>query len=298
VNTMSDVLRPRRSVLYMPGANQRAMQKARELPADGLILDLEDAVAPEAKEMAREQVVSAVREGGFGKREVMVRINPLDSPWGKADLKAASGLALDGIVVPKIENAQMVADVVQLMTEDGACLPVWAMLETPLAIMRVADIALNAPNLGVLLMGTSDLSKELRLPPEAPSAGLMWSLQQSVIAARSAGVDIIDGVHLDLADTAGFAAACQRARALGFDGKSLIHPKQIATANQTFAPSDNDITQAHAVMAAHAQALEHGSGVAVLNGKLVENLHVEQAKRTLAVSAAIGALAPKSTLPT
>ena len=289
---MSDVLRPRRSVLYMPGANQRAMQKARELPADGLILDLEDAVAPDAKSMAREQVVNAVREGGYGNRELMVRINPLDSAWGRDDLVAACQLPIDGVVVPKIESAQMVADVVQLMSDSGASLPVWAMLETPLAIMHVADIALNAPNISVLLMGTSDLSKELRLPPDAPTAGLMWSLQQSVIAARAAGVDLIDGVHLDLADAAGFTAACQRARALGFDGKSLIHPKQVATANDTFAPSSDDVAQAQAIMAAHAEALERGSGVAVLNGKLVENLHVEQAERMLAVSAAIEALAP------
>ena len=279
--------RPRRSCLYMPGANPRALEKAKSLAADAVIFDLEDAVAPESKLEARDTVCGAVKAGGYGAREVLVRINPLESPWGKDDLEAVCELSVDGVVVPKIESAQMVADVVDLMGAKGASLPVWAMLETPLAIMRVA---LNSPGLGVLLMGTSDLSKELRLPPDAPTAGLMWSLQQSVVAARAAGVDIIDGVHLDLADDAGFKSACQRARALGFDGKSLIHPKQVAAANEAFAPSSDDVVHAQAVMQAHADAISRGSGVAVLNGKLVENLHVEQAERVMAVQAAIETL--------
>ena len=282
------VLKPRRSVLYMPGANQRAMAKARTLAADGVILDLEDAVAPDAKGTARNNVASAVHEGGYEPREVLVRINPLDSPWGPEDLAMAASLPIHGIVVPKIESAEMVNDVARRLAEHGSeALPIWAMVETPIAVMRIADIALNSRNLGCLLMGTSDLSKELRLPHDAPVAGLMWSLAQSVVAARAAGVDIIDGVHLDIKDSDSFRAACQRARAYGFDGKSLIHPNQIDIANETFAPSAEDVEHAGRVQTAHAEALTRASGVAVLDGKLVENLHVEQATRTMAVHAAI-----------
>lgn len=289
--SQSQTLRPRRSVLYMPGANQRAMAKARTLAADGIILDLEDAVAPDAKAQARGYVAEAVAEGGYQPREVLIRINPLDSPWGLDDLAMAASLPIDGLVVPKIESAEMVNDVARRLAEHGSeDLPIWAMVETPIAVMRIADIALNARNLGCLLMGTSDLSKELRLPHDAPVAGLMWSLAQAVVAARAAGVDVIDGVHLDIQDADGFKSACQRARAYGFDGKSLIHPSQIEVANKTFGPSAADVEHAGRVQAAHADAIARDSGVAVLDGKLVENLHVDMAERTLAVHQAIEAL--------
>ncbi|MEM7406862.1 MAG: CoA ester lyase [Pseudomonadota bacterium] len=286
---MTTAIRPRRSVLYMPGANERAMQKARTLPADCIILDLEDAVAPDAKELAREQVAQAARGGGYAPREVLVRINPLDTDWGEADLAVAAELPVDGIVVPKIESASMVNEVSARVRAAERVIPIWAMLETPLAILRAEQIALNANDLGCLLMGTSDLSKELRLP-DNPVAGLMWSLGRALVAARAAGVDIIDGVHLALDDDAGFRAACQRARALGFDGKSLIHPKQIAAANETFGLTTEEVEHAAQVCRAHADALACGRGVAVLNGKLVENLHVEIAEHTLAKARAIAEL--------
>ena len=270
----------------MPGANSRAMEKARTLAADTLILDLEDAVAPAAKSDAREQVIAAVNAGGFGDREVTVRINPLDSRWGQADLAAISKLPVDGLVVPKVESAEMIQAVFQGLRDSPTSIPIWAMLETPKAILRSADIAANSPGLACILMGTSDLSKDLRLPTDAPVAGLMWSLGHCVVAARAAGLDIIDGVHLDLGDELGFKAGCQRAKALGFDGKSLIHPKQLALANEIFGVSATDVEHARRIIEAHADAEQAGSGVAVLDGKLVENLHVEQARRALALAAA------------
>jgi len=287
---MSQQLRPRRSVLFMPGANQRALAKARTLSADAIILDLEDAVAPDAKHIARANVVAAVRAGGYGAREVNVRINPLNSAWGQDDLDAIATLPIDGLVLPKVESVEMVNELSDALRSRGQSLPIWAMMETPIAILRVADIALHAPGLGCLLMGTSDLSKDLRLPPETPVAGLMWSLSQCVVAARAAGLDIIDGVHLDLADDAGFRAACQRANALGFDGKSLIHPTQIAMSNATFGQTPAQIALAQRVVDAYTQALRQGAGIAVLDGKLVENLHVEQAQRTIALAQATAAL--------
>lgn len=283
---MPTSLRPRRSVLFMPGANSRAMEKARTLAADTLILDLEDAVAPAAKSNAREQVIAAVNAGGFGHREVTVRINPLDSPWGQADLAAISKLPIDGLVIPKVESAEMIQAVFQGLCDSPNSIPIWAMLETPKAILRSAEITANSPGLTCILMGTSDLSKDLRLPTDAPVAGLMWSLSHCVVAARAAGLDIIDGVHLNLGDEPGLKAACQRAKALGFDGKSLIHPKQLALANEIFGVSTADVEHAQRIIEAHADAERAGNGVAVLDGKLVENLHVEQARRTLALAAA------------
>ncbi len=287
-------VRLRRSVLYMPGANARALDKARTLPTDGLILDLEDAVAPDAKASARAQVVRAVRAGGYGKREVVVRVNALSSPWGNADVTAVAALTVDAVLFPKVESARQVSDAAQALDQAGARpeLPLWVMIETPLGVLRAEQIAAAHPRLAVLVMGTSDLAKELRVPHTASRSGLLAALCHCVLAARAHGLDVVDGVHLDLADDAALRVACAQGRELGFDGKTLIHPRQIEAANRAFTPAPEAVENARAILAAWDQAREQGKGVAVVDGRLVENLHVEQARRTLALAEAADALTP------
>jgi len=287
---MSAMIRPRRSLLYMPGANARALAKARELPADGLILDLEDAVAPEAKEGARAAIAVALAEGGYGGRELVLRVNPLESPWGEADLAAAAELPIDAVLLPKVESAESVRQSVARLDALGAPAErtVWCMLETPLGILNAREIA-QAPRVAALAMGTSDLSADLHALEALDRLPLMTSLQLVVLAARACRLAAFDGVHLDLADDDGFAAACRQGRALGFDGKTLIHPKQIAAANAVFAPSADEIATARRIIAAYREALAAGQGVTVVGGRLVENLHVAAAERTLALAAAITA---------
>lgn len=284
-------LRPRRSVLYMPGSNLRALEKAKGLDADALILDLEDAVAPDKKVLAREQVVAAVQGGGYGKRELVIRINPLDSEWGEADLRLAAGSGVDAICVPKVETAEQVLEVVRIMEEAGAPaeMQVWAMTETPLGVLNVNQVAAAHPRLTVLIMGTSDLSKELRVPHTPERLGFITSLGLCVLAARAYKIDVLDGVYLDLGDDEGYVASCVQGRELGFDGKTLIHPKQLVAANDVFGPSAAAITQAEKIIAAFEQARAEGLGVVLLDGKLVENLHVDEAQRTLAIAAVIAA---------
>jgi citrate lyase subunit beta/citryl-CoA lyase len=286
---MNPPLRPRRSVLYMPGANARALEKARALPADGLILDLEDAVAPDAKALAREQVVAAVRADGYGAREKIVRINALGSPWGGADVTAAATCGADAVLAPKIESQQDVFALVAALDDAGAPsdLPVWAMIETPLAFLRVAAIADAHPRLAVLVVGTSDLVKDLhaRHTPARTETATARSL--AVLAARAHGLGVLDGVHLDLDDDAGLAAACAQGRDMGFDGKTLIHPKQIAAANAAFGPSEAEVAAAREIVAAWQDARARGQGVVVVNGRLVENLHVAEAERVLAIAETI-----------
>jgi citrate lyase subunit beta/citryl-CoA lyase len=285
---MSDPIRPRRSLLFMPGANARALEKSRELPADGLIFDLEDAVAPDAKEAARANVVAAVGQGGYGRRELVLRVNPLDSAWGAADLAAAASLPLAAVLLPKVENAAQVRETASRL---GAApdLAIWCMIETPRGVLAAAEIA-AAPRVAALVMGTSDLTKDLgarEMPDRLP---LLTSLQLVLLAARAHGLAALDGVHLDLADDAGFAAACTHGRALGFDGKTVIHPKQIAPANAAFGPSDEEVTQARKIIAAHQAALTAGKGITVVDGRLIENLHVEAAHQTIALADAIAEL--------
>ena len=282
---MPDSIRPRRSLLFMPGANARALDKARELPADGLIFDLEDAVAPGAKEAARANVAAALRQGGYGRRELVLRVNPLDSAWGEADLQAAAAMPLDAVLLPKIESAARVRETMaRLGAVSGPA--VWCMIETPRGVLAAAEIA-AAPRVAALVMGTSDLTKDLRAREAPGRLPLLTSLQLVLLAARAYGLAALDGVHLDLADDAGFAAACEQGRALGFDGKTLIHPKQIAPANAAFAPSVDELAQARRIIAAHAEAQAAGQGIVVVDGRLVENLHVAAAQRTLALAAAI-----------
>jgi len=285
-------IRPRRSVLYMPGSNTRALEKARELPADGLILDLEDAVSPDAKDLARRQIVEALTEGGYGSREVVIRINGLDTAWGREDLTAVARIGADAILFPKVESPEAVQAAAAALDEAGAPadLPIWIMPETPRGILHIDSIAGSHPRLAVIVMGTSDLAKELRVPHTAERTGLLTALSLCVMAARAHGLEILDGVHLDLSDAAGFRAACERGRELGFDGKTLIHPKQLEAANQVFAPTAQSLANARTIIQAWEQARTEGKGVVVVNGRLIENLHVEEARRSLALDKAIRAL--------
>ena len=279
-------MKPRRSVLFMPGSNARALEKARTLPADALILDLEDAVAPEAKAAGRAQVLAAVRAGGYGPREVIVRVNAPGTPWAADDLAAVAHAPVDAVLLPKVESAETVTTALAAL---GPAPPVWCMLETPRGILNAASIAGASPRVGALVMGTSDLTKDLHARPTRDRLPLLTSLELCVLAARAAGITALDGVHLDLDDGAGFAAACRQAADLGFDGKTLIHPRQVAAANEAFAPTAGEAEWARRVIAAHAEATAAGRGVLVLDGRLVENLHVDDARRVLALADAIAA---------
>jgi len=267
----------------MPGSNTRALEKARTLAADVLVLDLEDAVAPEMKLEARTQVAAALRAGGYGHREIVVRVNALSTPWGRDDVAAAAAAGADAILLPKVEAAETVSAAVAAL---GPAPAVWCMLETPRGILNAAAIATN-PRVTALVMGTSDLTKDLHARVTRERLPLVTSLQLCVLAARSAGITALDGVHLDLDDDAGFAAACRQAADFGFDGKTLIHPGQIALANEVFAPAAGEVDWARRVIAAHADALARGRGIAVLDGRVIENLHVDDARRVLALTEAI-----------
>jgi citrate lyase subunit beta/citryl-CoA lyase len=273
----------------MPGSNERALEKGRGLPADGLILDLEDAVAPDAKATAREQIAAALQQGGYGRREIVVRVNALDSPWGRDDVKALAGSGADALLLPKVESAAMVHELEGLMEAAGApdTLGIQCMMETPLGMLNAKEVASASPRITCLVMGTSDLVKDLQAAHTPERLPVLTSLGLCILAARAYGVAIVDGVYLDLDDAEGFAAHCRQGKELGFDGKTLIHPKTIATANEVFAPSQQEIDWSHRIIAAHAEATAAGKGVVVVDGKLVENLHVENAKRLVALSEAI-----------
>jgi citrate lyase subunit beta/citryl-CoA lyase len=286
-------VRPRRSVLYMPGSNARALEKARELPADGLILDLEDAVAPEAKEQAREAIVKALKDGGFGEREVMVRINGLDTQWWVEDLNAVIAAKPNAILLPKVSNPAQLEDVAERLVDLGADqrVRIWAMMETPLAMLNVREIAAatldTETRLSGFVMGTNDLAKDTRarlVPGRAPM--LPW-LMSCVAAARAYGLDILDGVYNDLGNAEGFAEECKQARDLGFDGKTLIHPKQIAPCNEAFSPSPEEVETARKMIAAFDQPENKDKGVIQIDGRMVERLHAEMARSTVAIADAI-----------
>ncbi len=285
---MTDTPKPRRSVLYMPGANPRALDKARSIPCDGVIFDLEDAVAPEAKETARANVVAQVEHGGYGHRELIVRVNALDTPWGAADVAAVAGLPVDGVLFPKVETTAQIDAITAAMDAAGAgALPLWFMVETPLAVLDLRSLAVHCPRLAVLVMGTSDLVKELRARHTESRHNLALALQHCVLVARAFGLDVLDGVHLDFRNQAAFRAACQQAREMGFDGKSLIHPSQVEPANEIFGFDPDAVDHARRVLQAWEAAKAEGKGVAVLDGKLVENLHAAEAERVLAYAKAL-----------
>jgi citrate lyase subunit beta/citryl-CoA lyase len=286
-------IRPRRSVLYMPGSNARAIEKARTLPVDGVILDLEDAVAPEAKEQARAQVADAVKAGGFGGREVFIRVNGIDTPWHAEDLVAAAHAAPDAILVPKISHPDQLDLIGRRLLDIHANhkVRVWAMIETPLAIFNILSIAEEARDsesrLSGLVMGTNDLAKDTRarlVPGRAPM--LPW-LATCVLAARQHGVDILDGVYNDLSDAEGFERECIQARDMGFDGKTLIHPNQVAPCNAVFSPSADEVAQARAIIAAFDLPENRDKGVVQVDGRMVERMHAEMARRTVAIAEAI-----------
>ncbi|ULY06466.1 CoA ester lyase [Bordetella pertussis] len=266
------------------------MARARELDADALILDLEDAVAVSAKEEARVQVTHALREGGFGRRSVIVRVNGLDTPWGEDDVRALAPLGPHAMLLPKVEHPAQLARAAALAAEAGAPgLAWWAMIETPLAILNIGAIAAAGAPLRALVAGTSDLVKALHARHTPARAEVQAALSMTVLAARAHGLLALDGVHLDLADAEGLRHACRQGRDLGFDGKTLIHPRQIDSANAAFGPSEAEVVRAHAIMAAWQDAQAHGAGVTVVDGMLVEALHVEDAQRVLALAQAIAA---------
>ena len=286
-------IRPRRSALYMPGSNARAIEKAKTLPTDVVIFDLEDAVAPDVKAEAREQVCAAVQAGGYGGRELVIRINALETPWGEADLVAAIAAAPDAILVPKVSSAETLAALGLRLRRLGAAerTRIWAMIETPLAILQAESVASAARDvdarLDCLVMGTNDLAKDTRarlLPGRA--AMLPW-MMTALAAARAHGIAILDGVYNSLSDQEGFCAECEQGRDCGFDGKTLIHPDQIAAANEIFAPSQDEVESARAIVSAFEQPANAGKGAISLNGRMVERLHAEMARRTLALAEAI-----------
>jgi citrate lyase subunit beta/citryl-CoA lyase len=292
---MSAASRPRRSVLFMPASNARALEKARSLGADGLIFDLEDAVAPDAKPAARESVARALASGGYGARELFLRVNALSTPWGHADLVSAAAMPIDAVVLPKVESAHTVQQAREILERSGtpARNAIWCMIETPRGVLRAEDIAAACLSSGGLIMGTADLTKDLHARHTSDRAPLQAALQLCLVAARAYGLPmILDGVHLDLADDAGFAEACRQGRDLGFDGKTLIHPKTIDTANAIFAPSAEEVVLSRRIVAAHAKAVAAGKGVVLVDGRLVENLHVEEAMRIVALTEAIEAQRP------
>lgn len=288
---MTDDLRPRRSVLYMPAANERALEKAKTISADSIIFDLEDAVAPDAKTDARNRAVDAVRSGDYGSRELTIRCNGLDTEWGATDVAAAGAAAPSAVVIPKVDSIDMVNDVAALL--DGADAPagtmIWPMIETPSAIFNVREIAAH-PRVAVLIMGTNDLAKELRSPIVAGRHPLVPHLATSLLAAREAGKVIIDGVYNDVKNAEGFAAECVQGMEMGFDGKTLIHPTQVEPCNDTWAPSPDEVEYAGRVIAAFDEAVAAGKGVVTVDGRMVENLHVDNARRVLATADAIAAL--------
>lgn len=286
-------IRPRRSVLYMPGNNPRALEKAATLPADGLILDLEDSVAPEGKAEARTLVAQTIARGGFGRREIVVRVNGLDTPWGHEDVVAAAQMNADAILFPKISSVADMIAIVGLLAAAGARpdQPIWIMAETPRAILDLDRIAGIHPHLACIVAGTSDLVRDLRARHVPGRESVLHALSMMVLAGRAHGLDVLDGVHLDLQDEAGFAASCEQGRNLGFDGKTLIHPKQLDACNRVFAPSESEIATARKVVDIWNEARAAGKGVCVIDGRLVEKLHVEEYERLIALDAAIKAAA-------
>ncbi|MER2581125.1 MAG: CoA ester lyase [Candidatus Competibacter sp.] len=284
--------RPRRSMLYMPGSNARALDKARTLPADSLILDLEDAVAPDAKELARKQVCEAVAAGGFGLREIIIRVNALSTKWGYEDIAMASKSGANALLLPKVESADAIRHMESIMRANGApdSMTIWAMMETPRSILESQRIAESTPRMEGLVMGTSDLAKELDCAHTHERLPFMVSLGLCLLAARAAGLAILDGVYLDLNDETGFEFACRQGHELGFDGKTLIHPKQIGPCNKVFTPKAEDVAWSRKIIEAHAAAAARGEGVVVVDGKLIENLHVESARRVVGMADAIAAM--------
>jgi citrate lyase subunit beta / citryl-CoA lyase len=288
---MTDLLRPRRSVLYMPAANERALEKAKRLPADAIIFDLEDAVAPDAKDSARPNAVAAASSGEYGSRELTIRCNGLDTQWGADDLAAAATSGASAVVIPKVSSVATLDQISKMLDAAGAPadLTIWAMIETPTAIFDVRAIAAH-PRVAVLVMGTNDLARELRAGLVPGRHPLLPHLAVALAAAREAGKVIVDGVYNDVKDLDGFRAECVVGAEMGFDGKTLIHPGQVEIANDVWAPGADEVAHAQRVIDAFDEGLRDGRGVITVDGRMIENLHVENARRALATAAAIAAL--------
>ncbi|HEX6000823.1 MAG TPA: CoA ester lyase [Hyphomicrobiaceae bacterium] len=293
-------IRPRRSVLYMPGSNARALEKAKTLAADALILDLEDAVAPEAKAAARAQVCAAVAAGGYGGRELIIRVNGLDTPWGADDIAAAAGAGPEAVLVPKVAGAADIVRATQALADAGAPpkTQLWAMIETPLAVLNITEIAAAArapgSRLACFVLGTNDLVKETRAELSGDRVAALYWLGAAITAARAYGLDVLDGVYNAFKDAEGYRRECQQGRTLGFDGKTLIHPDQIAVANEVFAPAAVEVAWARKIIAAFDLPESKGKGVITVDGRMVEIMHAEMARRTVAIADAI---ARKETVP-
>jgi citrate lyase subunit beta/citryl-CoA lyase len=282
--------RARRSVLYMPGSNERALEKAKSISCDAIIFDLEDAVAPDAKPAARESACAAVRSGEYGRRELIIRVNGIGTEWHDDDLAAAAKAGPDVVLVPKVNSAAEVRQLVAALEAAGApeTTSLWAMVETPIAMLQAYEIASASPRLTGFVMGTNDLVKELYAEHVPGRQPVITGLGLALLAARAAGIVIIDGVYNDVKDTEGFLRECEQGRQMGFDGKTLIHPGQVEGANAAFAPSDKAVEEARGILDAWQAGA--GTGVVTYNGRMIENLHVESAQRTLAIADAIAAL--------
>jgi citrate lyase subunit beta / citryl-CoA lyase len=285
-------LRPRRSALYMPGANDKALEKAKGLPTDAIIFDTEDSVAPDMKAVARDKVAAAVQSGEYGHRELTIRVNSLETEWATDDLRSAAQAGPSGIVVPKINSAADVAQVEKIIESAGVpdTTTIWAMLETPQAIENAVEIATSSERLAVLIMGTNDLAKELRAALVPGRMPLLWGLARCVNAARVADKVILDGVYNDVKNPEGFAEEARQGAELGFDGKTLIHPTQVEPCNDAYSPSESEIEYSRRVIEAFEDGLAQGKGVVTVDGKMIENLHVDNARRALAIADAIAAL--------
>ncbi len=290
---MSDVIIPRRSVLYMPGANARALEKAKELPTDAVIFDLEDAVAPDAKQTAREQVVAAVESRAYGHREIVVRVNGLDTEWGADDVTEIAPTGPDAMLFPKISSADDVKAAVAAMKKADApdSTDMWAMIETPTAFLHAEEIAAADPRLVCFVMGTNDLAKDLHANHTELRLPMITGLGLAMLAGRAHGLTLLDGVYNDIQNTDGFRSECVQGNNLGFDGKTLIHPSQLEPCNDVYGPSDQQLEEARAIIEGFEEAQKAGKGVVTVNGRMIENLHVEHAKRQVAMAKAIAGLA-------
>ena len=283
--------RPRRSVLYMPAANERALEKAKDIQADALIFDLEDAVAPDSKEIAREQACAAAASSEYGNRELTIRCNGLDTPWGRDDVLAAAAAGPAAVVIPKVDGSSYLDEISELLNQGGApsSTQIWAMVETPIGILHVEEIARHE-RMSVMVMGTNDMAKELRASITADRRALLPYLAMCLLSARAAGVAILDGVYNDIKDESGFKDVCVQGAEMGFDGKTLIHPNQVAPTNEIFSPSLDELDFHRRIIEEFEAAEKDGRGVLTVDGKMIENLHVDEARRALAVADAIAAL--------
>ena len=283
--------RPRRSVLYMPAANERALEKAKDIQADALIFDLEDAVAPDSKEIAREQACAAAASSEYGNRELTIRCNGLDTPWGRDDVLAAAAAGPAAVVIPKVDGSSYLDEISELLNQGGApsSTQIWAMVETPIGILHVEEIARHE-RMSVMVLGTNDMAKELRASITADRQALLPYLAMCLLSARAAGVAILDGVYNDIKDESGFKDVCVQGAEMGFDGKTLIHPNQVAPTNEIFSPSLDELDFYRRIIEEFEAAEKEGRGVLTVDGKMIENLHVDEARRALAVADAIAAL--------